>query len=90
MQLHHLCFGQELRLIDQNARWQRTRLVQLDKTADSKIAATLADTFRELLSRDEWRKTLGSNALAVMSNNRGATERTIEYLTHLITPNAHP
>lgn len=65
-------------------------VIQLDKADDAKVAATLADAFRDLLKNDEKRKALGSNALAVMNNNRGAAERTIEYLTHIITPNAQP
>ncbi|MBP7376767.1 MAG: 3-deoxy-D-manno-octulosonic acid transferase [Pyrinomonadaceae bacterium] len=64
-------------------------LLQLNETNDSTVVAKLADAFRELLQFDEKRKTLGTNALAVMNNNRGAAERTIEYLTPLIAPISH-
>ena len=64
-------------------------LVQLVVADESNVVLTLTDTFRDLLRSDEKRKMLGSNALAVMNNNRGATERMIEYLTPLITPNAY-
>lgn len=64
-------------------------LVQLDKTDEARVVATLTDAFRDLLKNDEKRKALGSNALSVMNNNRGATDRTIEYLTTLIAPGPH-
>ena len=64
-------------------------LVQLDKTDEASVVATLTDAFRDLLKNDEKRKALGSNALSVMNNNRGATDRTIEYLTTLIAPGPH-
>ena len=64
-------------------------LVQLDKTDEARVVAMLTDAFRDLLKNDEKRKALGSNALSVMNNNRGATDRTIEYLTTLIAPGPH-
>lgn len=64
-------------------------LVQLENTNEANVVATLAEAFRDLLKNDEKRISLGNSALAVMNNNRGAAERTIEYLTHIITPIAH-
>lgn len=61
-------------------------LVQLDETDGSTVVAALAEAFRDLLKNDEKRRSLGHNALAAMNNNRGAAERSIEYLTPLIAP----
>ena len=64
-------------------------LVQIErvpeKDADLRVAIALAD----LLSNVEKRKQLGANALDVMRHNRGATHRTIEYISHMIQPHEH-
>ncbi len=59
---------------------EKGALIQIPLTNENKIAAKLVETFREILADDERRKSLGANALAVMANNRGAVERTVEYL----------
>lgn len=64
-------------------------IIQLDNADGAAIVSKLAETFRDLLSRDDLRKSLGTNALAVMNNNRGAAERMIEYLKPLIAPGSH-
>lgn len=55
-------------------------LIQLPKLSDKEIPENLAKTFSELLDDDEKRKKLAANALEVRQANRGATEKTIEYL----------
>ncbi|MFN0279473.1 MAG: 3-deoxy-D-manno-octulosonic acid transferase [Pyrinomonadaceae bacterium] len=55
-------------------------LLQLSHLADAEIVAKLKATFQELLSDTARRHLLGSNALNVMMNNRGAVNRTVEYL----------
>ena len=63
---------------------EKEALVQLPVVKDKEIAAKLASTFREMLADNVWRRSLGSNAHSVMENNRGAVDRTIEYLTPLL------
>jgi 3-deoxy-D-manno-octulosonic-acid transferase len=58
-------------------------LIQLPKLNENQIAKTLADYFLELLQDNEKRETLAKNAGAVMLQNRGATEKTIEFLRPL-------
>ena len=59
----------------------RDALIQLP---DAEVES-LARIFSELLSDADRRHALGQNALAVMDANRGAVDRTVEYLTPLIT-----
>ncbi|MFL6373281.1 MAG: 3-deoxy-D-manno-octulosonic acid transferase [Pyrinomonadaceae bacterium] len=59
----------------------RDALVQLMGTRSEDLAAALI----KLLSDRAGRQSLGQNALAVMESNRGAVERTIEYLAPLLT-----
>lgn len=59
---------------------EKNALVQLPELAENEIPAKLAETLSEILQNPEKRKTLGANALEVMNKNRGATEKTIEYL----------
>ena len=59
-------------------------LIQLPKLAAGEIPAKLAETFSELLSDAEKRRTLAKNAFAVMKKNRGATEKTIEYIKNFL------
>jgi 3-deoxy-D-manno-octulosonic-acid transferase len=58
----------------------RNALLQLPKLPENEIAGKLAATFSELLRNSDARRNLGKNALDVMQKNRGATEKTIEYL----------
>ena len=59
-------------------------LIQLPKLSEKQIVGQLVNTFQELLTNLNRRETLGQKALAVMENNRGAVDRTVEYLTPLI------
>jgi 3-deoxy-D-manno-octulosonic-acid transferase len=59
-------------------------LVQLPALSDAETPSALAKTLRELLIDDARRRRLGTNALAVLEQNRGATARTVELLTPLI------
>lgn len=54
--------------------------VQLPKLAEKEIAVRLAETFLQLLRNPELREKLARNAFAVMKKNRGATEKTMEYI----------
>jgi 3-deoxy-D-manno-octulosonic-acid transferase len=63
---------------------ERNALVQLPRTGKGQIPSQLAEVFSDLLSSLERRATLGANALAVIDANRGAVDRTIEYLTPLL------
>ena len=60
-------------------------IIQLAKTTDASVVNTLVTAIHDLVKNENKRKLLGKNALAVMSNNRGATDRTIEYLSPLIS-----
>ncbi len=60
----------------------RNAIVQLPRMADKAIVAKLVAAFNELLSDNQKRRTLGENALGVMTANRGAVKRTIEILSH--------
>ena len=55
-------------------------LVQLPKLAERETAARLAEVFSELLKDPAKREKLSKNAFAVMKKNRGATEKTVEYI----------
>jgi 3-deoxy-D-manno-octulosonic-acid transferase len=59
-------------------------LVQLPEVPNTEIVPLLAKTFNELLSDDKRRNALGEAALGVMQQNRGAVERTLEYLEPLL------
>jgi 3-deoxy-D-manno-octulosonic-acid transferase len=59
----------------------RDALIQLPDATTASLAAALS----ELLADPEQRNSLGENALAVMSANRGAVDRTIDELTPLLT-----
>ena len=55
-------------------------LIQLPKLSGKEAAGKLAEIFSELLNDTERREKLAKNAFAVMKKNRGATEKTIEYI----------
>ncbi len=57
-----------------------TALVQLPALNENEAAAPLAAVFSELLEDAERRETLGENAFAIVRKNRGATEKTLEFL----------
>lgn len=55
-------------------------LVQLPKLGEKEVAVKLAETFSELLRYPERREKLAKNAFGVVKKNRGATEKTVEYI----------
>ncbi len=59
-------------------------LVQLPAVNESQIVAKLVESFNTLLADEKKLTTLGINALTVMEHNRGAVNRTIEYLSPLL------
>ena len=59
-------------------------LVQLPALDGRQAPAALARAFQELLLDDERRRALGTRALAVLEQNRGATERTVALLAPLL------
>jgi 3-deoxy-D-manno-octulosonic-acid transferase len=63
-------------------------LVQLPALANAETAAALALILRDLLTDGERRRRLGDNALALVKQNRGATGRTIEFLTPIVDQRA--
>lgn len=62
----------------------RNALVQIEKVTDATVIGQLAGEFRSLLLDPLMRKRLGDNALAVMNANRGAVDRTIDYLEPIL------
>jgi 3-deoxy-D-manno-octulosonic-acid transferase len=59
-------------------------LIQLPALAEQDAPSALAQMFRELLNTDERRRRTGERARAALEQNRGATDKTIEYLASLI------
>lgn len=62
----------------------KNALLQLESADEERVSTDLADTFTALIANDELRHTLGRNALEVMTQNRGAAVRTLEYLAPLL------
>lgn len=60
-------------------------VVQLPKLPEKEIVSKLSEAFTELLKDKERREKLERNAFAVMKKNRGATEKTIEYLKTILS-----
>ena len=59
---------------------EKKAIVKLPELEESEVVDKLAEVF-EKLSRDEaLRKSLAKNAYIAMGKNRGATQRTVEYL----------
>ena len=65
-------------IVEEFAR--KDAIVQLPKLDGAEIPARLAEVLDELLRDKERRAKLAENAYQVVKNNRGATEKTIEYL----------
>ncbi len=61
-------------------------LIQLPETTETQIVPTLSATLEKLLADEKEIETLSLNAMAVMDQNRGAVERTLEYLSPLVNP----
>jgi 3-deoxy-D-manno-octulosonic-acid transferase len=66
---------------------ERDALIQLPEASDRAIPATLARTLTELLNDEHRLNRLGEAARSVMENNRGAADRTVEYLAPLLAVN---
>lgn len=62
-------------------------LVQLPSVDDTEIIPKLVEAFNDLLSNDDKRARLSSNALTVMNSNGGAVAKTIEYLRPVLDQN---
>jgi 3-deoxy-D-manno-octulosonic-acid transferase len=60
-------------------------LIQLPAVSKNAIVPGIVTVFTQLLADADGREQMGINALAVMRHNGGAVERTMEYLTPLIT-----
>jgi 3-deoxy-D-manno-octulosonic-acid transferase len=69
---------------------EKDALVQLPRVHDKKVVSELADIFNELLSDVDRRNLLGSRAREVIDHNRGAVDRTIEYLAPLLNDSSAP
>jgi 3-deoxy-D-manno-octulosonic-acid transferase len=63
---------------------EQDALVQLPPLNETQAPATLAQTFRELLSDDKRRRRTGERARAALQQNRGATDKTIALLAPLV------
>lgn len=61
-------------------------LIQLPKLADKDILPKLVETFSGLLADEKRTAELGRNAFTVMEHNRGAVNRTVEYLAPYLKP----
>ncbi len=59
-------------------------LVQLAETTDKNVSTKLAEELRSLLADTGRRTALGQKALAAMTANRGAVNKTLEYLAPLL------
>ncbi|MFT3744288.1 MAG: 3-deoxy-D-manno-octulosonic acid transferase [Pyrinomonadaceae bacterium] len=59
---------------------EKDALIQLPKVADAEILPQLVETLTALLDDQKRIAELGTNAAAVMQHNRGAVNRTVEYL----------
>lgn len=65
---------------------EKDALIQLDETGEDETAASIAAALSDLLSNPEKRFRMGQNAAARMTENRGTTSRTLEYLEPLLRP----
>jgi 3-deoxy-D-manno-octulosonic-acid transferase len=60
-------------------------LVQLPAVTEIKAAKVMATVFNKLLDDPVRAKTLGARAKALVEQNRGATERTVNFLTTILS-----
>jgi 3-deoxy-D-manno-octulosonic-acid transferase len=60
-------------------------LIQLCAASERDVVAEVVKTISELLSDDARRRLLGANALGVMETNAGASLKTAEYLSPLLS-----
>jgi 3-deoxy-D-manno-octulosonic-acid transferase len=67
---------------------KKDALIQLPPIGEKHVAAKLAEVFKRLLNDAEERRKLAANALAVIEENRGATEKTIENLRPFLQVNS--
>ena len=58
----------------------RDALIQLPELNENEAVAQLAAVFSALLQNAERRRELGENAFSIVEENRGATEKTLEFL----------
>lgn len=63
---------------------EKNALIRLSMLGENKISEKLAEEFSKLLKDNDVRRKLGKNAFEVMNKNRGATEKTLEYLKHFL------
>lgn len=63
---------------------EQEALIQLPKLDGKAVSEGLAESFSNLLNDAELRSTIADNAYDVMRRNRGATEKTVEYLKSLL------
>ncbi len=63
---------------------EQEALVQLPKLDGKQVSESLAESISNLLNDAELRQTLADNAYDAMRRNRGATEKTVEYLKPLL------
>jgi 3-deoxy-D-manno-octulosonic-acid transferase len=63
---------------------EQEAIVQLPKLDGEQVSKNLAESISNLLKDEELRRTLADNAYDVMRRNRGATEKTVEYLRPLL------
>ncbi|HYE65696.1 MAG TPA: 3-deoxy-D-manno-octulosonic acid transferase [Pyrinomonadaceae bacterium] len=61
-------------------------LIQLPPVSGTEAVDALARAFAEILTDDERRRAIATQARAVLERNRGATERTIRRLATLLPP----
>lgn len=62
----------------------RNAVIQLPKLNRKETVVKLVEVFNEMLKDNEKRRTLAQNASALVKDNRGAAEKTIEYLRPLM------
>jgi 3-deoxy-D-manno-octulosonic-acid transferase len=63
---------------------EQEALIQLPNLEEKQVSESLAASLSNLLNDVELRQTLADNAYDVMRRNRGATEKTVEYLKPLL------
>jgi 3-deoxy-D-manno-octulosonic-acid transferase len=64
-------------------------IIQLQRMSDSEAPLELADVISQLLAEPGKRHQLGALAQHLVNENRGATERTLQLLTPILSPRAN-